>query len=155
MIKRPRWDQHDWRGPQERRKPARPATLAELQLEALMLFNRIQRQFGLETARRVFADFAEEPTKTQRDYLEKLQWLERLDAMPRPNKRQLTREVLEGRGIAPTDRGYQNKFDNLYRQIRRAESDRAKIEAMHGPISPPVAKGEVPSFRIIPRRDKK
>jgi len=89
MIKRPNWHQHDWQPPQGRRKPTRPATLMELQLELLTMFTRIQHQVGLEKARRMFGDFAKEPTKTQRDYLEKCQWLERLDAMPWPNKAQL------------------------------------------------------------------
>jgi hypothetical protein len=152
MIKRPNWDRHDWQPPQARRKPAPPATLREVELLLLVTFHRVQRQFGLEMARRMFANFAEKPTKTQRDYLKKLQWLERLDAMPRPNMRQLARDIMEEGGIGPSDRRYQNQFENLYRQIRRAEDDRDKIEAMHGPISPLLAKGDPAQFRILKKK---
>ncbi len=121
----------------------------------MAVFLHVQRQLGLETARRIFANYSEEPTKTQRDLLEKLQWLERLDTMtPKPNISQLARDILEERGVVPSDPGYQNQLESLDHQIRRVKRRRQEVEAMHGPISPPLAKDEPAPFRILRRKKK-
>jgi hypothetical protein len=130
------------------RKPLR--TLRDAEMEMFGIFAWIVHHYGLETARRVAANFAEEPTPKQREVRDQLELLDRLASMtPRPNVAKLARELLADEGIHEGDGRFANKHAALAAKIRSWKRHRPAIEAKFAPVSPPLRKDQPASFRLI------
>ncbi|WP_315797659.1 hypothetical protein [Bradyrhizobium sp. SZCCHNRI3043] len=148
MIKRPDWDNSDWKPP-PRRRPAIPPLHQDV-LDLIPIFARIVHRDGLKTAREVFANFVREPTDKQYEALDQLELLNRLAAMtPRPNVAKLARELLAADGIHKGDAKFANKHAALVAKIRDWKKRRPAIEAKFAPTSPPLRRGQPPSFRFL------
>jgi hypothetical protein len=125
-------------------------TLRRDELRLMSLFVEFLHRYGLEKTRQMFGNYYLEPNTVEDGNFLKLEMLRRLDGMkPKPNIKQLARELLAAKGIGPGDPGYQNQFDATDKQIRRVKKDRNKIEAKFGAASPPLARGEPARFRIV------
>jgi hypothetical protein len=145
---RPDWGDDDWRP-----RATAGASLREDELHLLSLFGELSRRYGMRRARKMFANFAREPNKTEWEELAKLETLWRLDNMnPRPNIKRLVRELLAEKGIAAEDRRFPNQAVALDKKIRRWKKDRVAIEAKFGAVSPPLMRGEPAKFVIVEKR---
>jgi hypothetical protein len=144
MIKRPNWDSSEWEPPHGRRP--RPPTLREYEAHLLGVFRAIERSYGLETARKVFANFVREPNKTQLKDREAFDLISRLNSMTKPNAAKLVRDLLAQDGIDPEHKDYDKETARLTKAIQRGKERWPSLKAGFGAVSPPLKHDEPASF---------
>jgi hypothetical protein len=86
------------------------------------IFRMSIRHRGAKITRQMFKKLSGPPTSRQLKQIEKLEWLLRLNRMPKPSIRQLARDLLAEQGIGSDSRKFQNKFESLVMKIRRAKN---------------------------------
>ena len=128
MVKRPNWDDDDVRQPAGWDWSMVGTQSGTRKLLEIVFVESIRRR-GVESTRQLFKDFSRAPSPEEQKHIQKLEWLQRLNSMPKPNISQLARELLADEGIGRDSRKFQNSFDARVRQIRRAKNERDKIWA--------------------------
>jgi hypothetical protein len=150
MVRRPNWGQSDWEPPKQRRRSTDDVkTLRGAEARLLSIFAEIVHHHGLEKTREMFENYVRLPTALDLEDYGKMKLLERLDNMkPRPNIKQLVRELIEENNALPSPDRHLIP-DNLDKQIRRLKRDRERVTARFGNVSPPLARDEPARFFII------
>jgi hypothetical protein len=125
----------------------------DTQKETIRTFLKFVSHCGQQETRRIFKMLSREPSKAEQKLIRKLEWLERLDGMPKPNNRKLVRELLAEKGIGPGDPRYQNQFEALEKKIRLAKKNRPKIEAEFTVLLlPRLPHDETPNYQVVKSR---